>query len=133
MKNSKYLVSMALASILITGSTSFAAGAANWNCVSSKAGLTATYEESMFGEILTTVQRRHKGSPSSITYFVNEAATPAPGSKILLQDDPNQDDLQQQAGTFPAELAEILLTEKEKIKYDRGFQFQGANFLCARD
>ena len=84
----------------------------------------------MFGESLTTTQ---SSVPGSKTYFVDQAAKPAPGSKFLLQDDPNQEGNQQLAGTYASELAEIVLTKKQKRAYEFGFLFSGSVFYCARD
>ena len=111
----------------------FAAGAATWTCISNKSELTATYEASMFGEILTTLESRANKAILSKTYFVDQSSQPAPGSKMMLEDDSQQSQLQQKSGTYAAELAEIILSTKEREKYDFGFQFQGSSFLCSRD
>ena len=80
--------------INFTAVSALAAGATSWDCVTNKVGLKATFESSMFGETLTTEQTKKNHPAISITYFVNEDATPTQWSKFLLQDVPALGEMQ---------------------------------------
>lgn len=113
-------------------SNAFAAGAAYWSCVSNKAGLTASYEASLFGEILVTTQRHQNRVSVETLYFYEDGSSLTNGEKPFYEDDPTQSEFQQLEGSVASTLHEIEVPDSRKSEIDFGFWFQGNFFYCAR-
>jgi hypothetical protein len=128
----KLAISFALILAALTTVNANAASAAYWDCRSDKAGLTAEYSVSMFGETLETIQAVKGQADQKVIYIRDFSAQLPEGEELMFENDETAPEMTPKAGSIPHSKADIQLEGHELIYYDLGFLFQGNLFVCKR-